>query len=124
MTEPLPPLPTQEEINRKLIWLENQLKPAVTDLRRAIANHAEKVKDATLTEARAFIQAEGAMDLRKWVAREAAADAHYEVGIAEAEMEAAKALLWNLRSRVGVTQTLSANVRTELATLPGTGRAA
>lgn len=114
MSTPLPPLPTQEEINRKLVWLSQQLDSAKEAMRVAIQNHAVRVRDATLIEAEAFMTAEGAMDLRKWVARAAAADAQFEVGVALAEVEAAKAHLWNLREQTGLTQTLSANVRAEV----------
>jgi hypothetical protein len=72
------------------------------------------VREATRTEASAFITADGAMDIRKWKAREASADAQFEVGVALAEMEAARARLFNLRDQLGATQTLSANVRAEI----------
>jgi hypothetical protein len=117
MTQPPFPLTGQAEINQKLIYTMQQLDSAREDLRKAITEHAEKVRIATRTEAAAFINATGAMDLRKWEARQAAADAQFEVGVALAQMEAARARLFNLRDQLGATQTLSANVRAEIAGL-------
>jgi hypothetical protein len=115
MTEPMiPAVPTQEQINLKLIWLSRQLDVAREELRTAIQEHAEKVRIATRTEAAAFINADGSMDLRKWKARDAAADATFEVGIALANVEASRARVFNLRDQLGATQTLSANIRAEI----------
>jgi hypothetical protein len=117
MTAPLPPLPTQEQVTRRLIWLNSELDPAKEDLRRAMEEHAKKVKRATLIEAEAWATAEGTQDAKKWLARAAAADAQYEVGIALAAVKAADAHLWNLKEQIGSTQTLAANVRAEMAVL-------
>ena len=107
-------LPSQESINQKLVWVMKQLDVARDDLEKSIVAHAEKVRIATRTEASAFITAEGTMDIKKWKARDAAADAQYEVGVALATLEAARARLFNLRDQLNATQTLSANVRAEI----------
>lgn len=114
MTEPFPALPTQEQINHKLLWIQRQLDVARDELQAAIEAHAAAVKKATLTEAGAFMKADGAMDLRKWIGRAAAADDQFQVGVALAKVEASKARLYNLRDQLNATQTLSANVRAEI----------
>jgi hypothetical protein len=116
---PLPPLPTQAQINARLTYIQNDLDTAREELREAIIAHAAAVRTATLTEAETFMRATGAMDLRKWVARKAAADDQFQVGVALATLEAARARLFNLRDQLNATQTLSANVRAELNALGG-----
>lgn len=113
-SRPLPPLPTQEQINYKLVWVGEQMRHAKENLRQAMRLKAEKVRDATVVEATSFIEGTGAMDLRKWQARLVAADAQYEVGCADAEVEAAKTALFNLRDELNAAQTMSANIRSEV----------
>lgn len=117
--QPLPPLPTQAQINARLTYIQNDLDTAREELREAIIAHAAAVRTATLTEAETFMRATGAMDLRKWAARKAAADDQFQVGLALASLEAARARLFNLRDQLNATQTLSANVRAELSALGG-----
>lgn len=114
-SRPLPPLPTQEQINHKLVWVGEQMRATKEQLRLTMRHRAEKVRDATIVEATAFINGTGAMDLRKWQARLEAADAQYEVGCAEAEVEATRTALFNLRDELNAAQTMSANIRAEIS---------
>ncbi len=113
-------IPTVGGTAEKLVWLDQQLKPARDELRRAIVALAAAQKRATLVEAEAFISETGAMDLRKWKAREAAADAQYEVGCAEAVVAAARTYCYNLSTSVSVAQSLGAILRSEMS-LAGSG---
>jgi hypothetical protein len=60
-----------------------------------------------------FLRTEGAMDLRKVVAEDAAATERLEYELAGVRLRAAKERLWMLRDRMKIGQSLGALLRTE-----------
>jgi len=85
---------------------------------KGLHEHAAVCKrNAEKVEARAFIEATGAMDLRKWVAREAAVDAKFEADLADRMVTVKDREIYALGRSMDNGRTITSTARKELETL-------
>lgn len=108
---------TATEVVRNLSVLTEELRRTVTAFRAAERDAAVKRHAADMVESRAFLNATGAMDLRKHEARVAADQAEQEALVAEALVRVLRAEIRSIETRIEVGRTYGATVRAELATL-------
>ena len=108
---------TPVEVVKQLSDLTGELSRKVTALRSAEHDAALKRHAADMCESRAFLQAVGAMELRKHEARVAADHHEGQALVAEALVRVLKAEIRELETRIDVGRTYSATVRAELSTL-------
>lgn len=109
---PRPPTSAMD-VMRTLGDLTKTLDDLVNDLESAELQwaHAEAAADAK--ESRAFIRADGSMDLRKHLARVAAETERTDARIAEATVRALKARMRAIELRVEVGRSFGAALRAE-----------
>lgn len=109
------PPQTSTEIALQLGQLARELDVAVKEIGQLdeAAQHARS--RAVVTEAREFLSAEGAMDMRKWIAREKSAPAVLDADIADAKVRAARERINSLKVRIDVGRSLGTAVRAEIA---------
>ena len=112
--------PTANDIARWLVELGRQLDAKVTEYANLGDEAATARKDAEVAFARAFLNAEGAMDVRRQVAIELSADKRFAADVAERKVSACKEAIRALHLKIDVGRTASANVRAEIA-LAGSG---
>jgi hypothetical protein len=113
MTSPATPL----EVIQKLGELTGQLDRTVDQLVAADLDMVRKRHAADQEESRAFLRAEGAMELRKHKARVFAADEEEQALVAESVVRSLKQRIKALEIRIDVGRTYGATVRAELKTL-------
>ena len=111
---------TPSDIAKRLVGLSRHLRAAVKELRRLGQAAAVAKRDAEVAYARAFLEAEGPMDVRKQLALLAAADARLKVEIANSEVSAFKEVLKAIHADLDVGRSLSATTRDEMR-LSGSG---
>jgi len=109
--------PTPNDIARWLAELTRQLDLKVIEFANLSDEAAGTRRDAEVAFARAFLNAEGAMDTRRQVAMLQAADKRFGADIAERKVAACKEAIRALHLKIDVGRTASANVRAELAAL-------
>ncbi len=102
---------------KQLTGLTTDLHNAVDALKAAERDAAEKRVAADLAESRAFLAADGAMELRKHTARVAAGDREAEALVAEALVRVLRARIREIDTRIDVGRTFGASLRAELHTL-------
>jgi hypothetical protein len=110
---PITPL----EVNRQLGLLTGQLDSVVAQLVEAELVAARKRHRADDAESHAFINAEGAMDMRKHKARITVGAEREEALVSEAVVRGLKYKVKALEIRIDVGRTFGATVRAELKTL-------
>ena len=108
---------TPNEVVLRLSELSRQLDAVVTTLREAEVDAAQKRHAADLAESRAFVASEGAMELRKHLARIAAARAEDEALVAEATLRWLRQRIRAIDTAIEVGRSYGAAVRAELKTL-------
>jgi len=108
---------TPVDVVRHLSELTGELTRRTSALRAAEKDAAVKRHAADMAESRAFLAAEGPMDLRKHEARVAADRPEGEALVAEALVRVLRAEIRELDTRIDVGRTYSASVRSELKTL-------
>lgn len=108
---------TANQVVANLSSLTEELRRIVSSFRVAERDAAEKRHAADMVESRAFLAADGAMDLRKHVARVAADRAEGEALVAEALVRVLRAEIRSIETRIEVGRTYGATVRAELKTL-------
>jgi len=113
LTSPATPL----EVIQRLGELTGRLDRTVDALVAAELDMARKRHTADLEEAKAFLRAEGAMEMRKHKARVDAQHFEEEALVAEATVRGLKAQVKALEIRIDVGRTYGATVRAELKTL-------
>lgn len=113
--------PSPNDIARWLGELTRQLDAKVREYANLSDEAAAARRDAEVAFARAFLQAEGAMDARRQVAMLQAADKRFGADIAERKVASCKEAIRALHLKIDVGRTASANVRAELATLGSVG---
>lgn len=119
MSEPLTPQRVSERLGR----LSRELDSLVDMLEAAETDAAHKRSAADLAESRAFVSADGAMDMRKHLARIAAGDAEKDALVAEALVRVLRQKIRAKETSVEVGRSLNAALRAELATLTHGGSA-
>jgi hypothetical protein len=108
---------TANEVVRNLADLTRDLRERTSAYRVAELAAAMKRHAADMAEARAFLEASGAMELRKYTARVAADRQEGDALVAESLVRVLKAELRSIETRIDVGRTYGATVRAELATL-------
>jgi translation elongation factor EF-Ts len=108
---------TPNEVVHNLAELTRELRDKTSAYRTAEHDAALKRHAADMAESRAFLTADGAMDLRKHQARTAADRQEGEALVAEALVRILKAEIRSIETRIDVGRTYGATVRAELATL-------
>ncbi len=109
---------TANEVVIALSKLGAELDATVTALKQAELDAANKRHEADQAESRAFVAADGSMDLRKHLARIAAAKQEQEALVAEAVCRYLKTRIRAIEVRVDIGRSYGAAVRAELAALP------
>jgi hypothetical protein len=114
-----PSPPTPNDIAAWLGKLIRQLDAKIGEYTQLSDEAAAARRDAEVAFARAFLGAEGAMDVRRQIAMRDAADKRFGADIAERKVSACKEAIRALHLKVDVGRTASANVRAELTALGG-----
>lgn len=109
---------TPNAIVRQLSELGRELDMTVEMMRDAETDAAEKRHAADMTESRAFVSSEGAMDMRKHLARIAADQIEGEALVAEALARYLKTKIRSIETRIEIGRSLGAALRAELTALP------
>lgn len=103
------------EIAGQLIQLARDLDAAVKELQRLDESAIRAKSRFEVENARAFLSAEGSMDIRKHTATIKTSDRKLDAEIAESRVRAQKELVRTIGIRIDVGRTLSATVRSEIA---------
>ena len=115
----MPNPPDAHEIARWLAELTRQLDAKVTEYAQLSDAAAAARRDAEVAFARAFLTADGPMDIRRQIAMEKAADKRFGADVAERKVAACKEAIRALHLKNDVGRTASANVRAEMTALGG-----
>jgi len=110
---------TAQQVVSNLSALTEELRRTVAAYRAAERDAAEKRHAADVAESRAFLRADGPMDMRRHVARVEADQAEQDALVAEALVRVLKAEIRAIETRIDVGRTYGATVRAELKALPG-----
>jgi len=113
VTAPASPI----EVVRNLTALTDELRAQTAALRIAEQDAAVKRHIADISESRAFLAADGPMDVRKHTARVAADDKEGVAKVAEALVRVLRQEIRAIETRIDVGRTYGATVRAELKTL-------
>ncbi len=108
---------TANDVVRNLVDPTRELRDKTSAYRTAEHDAALKRHAANMVEGRAFLAADGAMELRKQIARMAADHAEGQALVAEALVRILKAEIRSIETRIDVGRTYGATVRAELKTL-------
>jgi hypothetical protein len=108
---------TPTDVIRELSNLTRELRDTTSALKSAEHDAAIKRHAADMAESRAFLSAEGAMELRKHQARVAADRPEGEALVAEALVRVLRARIREIETRIDVGRTYGATIRAELKTI-------
>lgn len=108
---------TSVDVVRNLTELTRELRDKTSAYRSAEHDAALKRHAADMVEARAFLSADGSVELRKNTAKVAADRAEGEALVAEALVRILKAEIRSIETRIDVGRTFGATVRAELRTV-------
>lgn len=108
------------EVVLHLAELSRQLDDVTRRLNEADVDAKVKAEDAKVAEAKAFVAASGAMDLRKAIAVVETHEVRLEARVAEAMVRGLQRESRTLHARIDVGRTFSATVRSEIS-LTGSG---
>lgn len=108
---------TAAQVVENLSRLTEELRGAVAGFRAAERDAAVKRHKADMAESRAFLAADGPMEIRKHTARVAADRIEGEALVAEALVRVLRAEIRAIETRIDVGRTYGASVRAELKTL-------
>lgn len=120
-SEDVPPL-TSAGIARQLASLARQLDDLVSEVDDAEREAVNAREEYTRRHSRAFLEAEGAMDIRKHTALLDTSDARLAAELAETHVKGLKRRVESIRLRIEIGRSLGAALRAEagLATSGGT----
>lgn len=113
-------LQTLNEVNAELIALADKLEAVTGQLIEVDTKATTARATADYAETRAFLSADGAMDMRKQLAREAAKEEDWAARTAEAEVRHARAKIADLKERIETVRSIGANLKAE-ASIYGSG---
>lgn len=111
---------TPNAIAANLIALGKELIALVNEFEAVEVEAANARREAEVAYARAFMGAEGAMDMRKQMAIATTSDLRYLADLSERKVASCKEAIKALHLRVEIGRTLSATVRDEMK-LAGSG---
>jgi len=106
-------------IVRQLAALGRDLDTAVEMIREADTDAVSKRQAADLAESRAFVSAEGSMDMRRHTARIAVERQERDALVAEALVRYLRNRIKSIETRIDLGRSMNAAHRAELAALPG-----
>ena len=109
---------TPNRVVLQLAELGRQLDMTVEMLKEADGDATEKRHAADVAESRAFVNAEGAMDMRKHLARLAVDRQEDDALVAEALVRHLRARLRATETRIEIGRSMNSALRAELAALP------
>lgn len=110
MTAPL----TSNDIAAHLATLSRQLDALVQDIGSAETAAVNAREDYTLALSKAFLRAEGAMDIRKHVSIEATHSERLAAELAEATVRGLRRSIDSVRVRIDVGRSVGAATRAEM----------
>jgi len=116
VTRPL----TAHEIASGLSELSRQLDELVSEIGEAERDAVNKREDYTLAFSKAFLSADGAMDIRRHTATEETHEARLAAELAEQHVRGLRRRIDSVRTRIDVGRSLGAAVRAEVG-LGGAG---
>lgn len=109
------------EIASGLSELSRQLDELVAEIGEAERDAVNKREDYTLAYAKAFLAADGSMDIRRHTATEDTHDARLAAELAEQHVRGLRRRIDSVRTRIDVGRSLGAAVRAEVS-LGGMGQ--
>jgi hypothetical protein len=118
MTAPL----TSSSVAEQLAALSRQLDQLVRQIGEAEQRAVNAREDFTLVHSKAFLRAEGAMDVRKHIAIEATHTERLAAELAEAEVRGLRRQIDTVKVRIDVGRSVGAAMRAEVS-LAGSGHA-
>lgn len=116
MTAPL----TASGVAEHLAKLSRRLDELVGEIGQAETTAVNAREDFTLAHAKAFLSADGAMDVRKYTAIEATHVQRIAAELAEAEVRGLRRSIESVRVRIDVGRSVGAAMRAEVS-LAGSG---
>lgn len=105
---------TSTEVAAQLAKLSRQLDELVQDIGRAEIDAVNLREDFTLALAKAFLRAEGPMDVRKHLAVEATHPQRLAAELADATVRGLRRQIDSVRVRIDVGRSVGAAVRSEM----------
>ncbi len=112
-------LPTPSEVALTLMDTSRRLDQLTQEIRELDEQYVGAKSAYEQAYARAFLTAEGAMDVRKQKAVLEVAELKFEMELAESRVRSTRSALQTLRDRIEVGRSLGAAVRSELAATAG-----
>ena len=117
MNQPL----NAHEIAKQLAERSRELDEVVSQLDEAEREAINRREDHTQAYAKAFLAAQGAMDIRRHIATENTHESRLAAELAEQHVRALNRQVQSVRTRIDVGRTLGATVRAEVS-LGGSGQ--
>jgi hypothetical protein len=114
---------TAHQVSEQLAKLSRQLDELVTKIGDAEREAVNRREDLTLANAKAFLRAEGPVDVRKQLAIEVTHTERLAAELAEAEVRGLRRQIDSTKVRIDIGRSLGAALRAE-ASLAGSGIAA
>ena len=111
-------LPNQLDIVKRLSELSRILDAATDEIAHADEEVVKRKQAFEVMYARAFLEAEGAIDTRKHIATIQTAQHRLDYEIAMQKHRAVKERIATIRSQLSIGQTLSAAIRSQFAAEP------
>ena len=110
---------TANDVALQLAQLARDLDRLIRELGDAEREAVNAREDLTLAHAKAFLSAEGPMDIRKHLAIEATHQARLDAELAEAKVRGLKRSVDSVKVRIDVGRSVGAVVRSEAALAGG-----
>jgi hypothetical protein len=104
----------KDAIERRMAELEHALEKAVGEYERLGQAAAQAAKDEEMAYAKAFLGAEGSMDLRRQIALLETVEVRFDRRVADHKVAVQKQVLYQLHDVVDMTRSRGANVRKEI----------
>ncbi len=111
MSEPL----NAHEIAKRLAGHSRELDQLVDEIGKAERDAVNKREDYTLAYSRAFLSADGAMDIRRHTATESTHEARLAAELAETHVRGLRRQIDTIRTRIDVGRSLGAALRAEVS---------
>lgn len=99
----------------EMVGLTEELRTTTRAYRQAESDASRKRSAASLSESRAFLNASGAMELRKHLARVEAATAIGEADVAEALVRVLKQEIRTIEQCIDCARTTASTIRAEMS---------
>lgn len=115
MARPLYTLPPSlHEVNEEMTLLDNKIHDLTTEFIAADEAFSQASYEAKKAEVLAFGASQGAMDLRKNVAKEAALKLEWQVVVTGTKYRAIRARMEEIRQRMDTLRSIGSNIKSEM----------